>query len=73
VPLQGQLRIPVETLTGTLSWTEKVLGEVELKITTRSDYCMIIGSRGMASVLEKANCNHVKAIGETSFDMSIDY
>jgi hypothetical protein len=32
----------------------------------------MIGSRGVASVLEKADCNHAKDIGETSFDMTIE-
>jgi hypothetical protein len=32
----------------------------------------MIGSRGMALVLEKAGCDHVKTVVETSFDMAFD-
>jgi hypothetical protein len=32
----------------------------------------MIGSRGMASVLEKARCDHVKVFGEASFGMAVD-
>ena len=34
-----------------LAWIEKELDEVETIISSRSDYCVMIGSRGMASVL----------------------
>jgi hypothetical protein len=32
----------------------------------------MIGSWGMASVLEKAGCDHVKTVIEISFDMAFD-
>lgn len=48
------------------------MGEVEATINARSDYCAMIGSRGIASVLEKAGCEHVKAIRETDFDMTVE-
>ena len=38
----------------------------------RSDYCAMIGSRGMASILEKAGYGHVKTTGEASFGMVVD-
>jgi hypothetical protein len=34
-----------------LGWIEKELGEVEAIINARSDYCEMIGSHGMDSVL----------------------
>ena len=51
---------------------EKELGEVDSIITTRSDYCTMIGSRGMASVFEKASCDHTKVVGEAGFDINVD-
>lgn len=32
----------------------------------------MIGSRGMASVLEKYGCDHVKAIGEAGFGIAVE-
>jgi hypothetical protein len=32
----------------------------------------MIGSRGVASVLEKADCNYAKDVGETSFGMTYE-
>jgi hypothetical protein len=40
---------------GVIGWIEKELGEVESIINARSDYCAMIGLRGMALVLEKAD------------------
>jgi hypothetical protein len=57
---------------GYFSWMEKELGEVDSIITAHSDYRAMIGSRGMASILEKAGCNHAKTIGEVGFDISVD-
>jgi hypothetical protein len=57
---------------GALAWIEKYLGEVKTIIISRSDYCVMIGSHGMASVLEKAGCEHVKTIRETSFDIAVE-
>jgi hypothetical protein len=39
---------------GALGWIEKELSEVQNIINARSDYCAMIGSRGMTSILEKA-------------------
>jgi hypothetical protein len=51
---------------------EKELGEVDSIITDRSDYCAMIGSRGMDSVFEKTGCEHAKTIGEADFNMNVD-
>jgi hypothetical protein len=32
----------------------------------------MIGSRGMASILEKAGCDHAKVVGEASIGMTVD-
>jgi hypothetical protein len=48
------------------------LGEVESIINTHSDYCAMIGSCRMASVLEKSDCNHIKSVGEAGFGMAVE-
>jgi hypothetical protein len=47
---------------GALGWLEKELSDVENIINARSDYCAMIGSRGMANILDKASCEHVNAL-----------
>jgi hypothetical protein len=49
---------------GALDWIKNELSEVENIINTRSDYCAMIGSSGMAPFLEKAGCEHVKDMGK---------
>lgn len=51
---------------------KKELGEVETIISARSDYCVMIGSRGMASVLEKVGCEHVNTIGKADFRIVVE-
>jgi hypothetical protein len=55
-----------------LSWAKKELGELGGVINARGDYCTMIGSRGMAFMLEKAGCEHIKAISITDFGMDIE-
>lgn len=57
---------------GALGWIEKELSKVENFINARSDYCAMIGSSGMASVLEKAGCDHVKVIREDGVGMDVE-
>lgn len=56
---------------GALTWVEKEKGELEGFINARGDYCAMIGSRGMASVLEKIGCDHAKAISKDDFGMDV--
>jgi chromosome segregation ATPase len=55
-----------------LSWIEKELGVVQSIIIACSDYCTMIGSRRMVSVLDKAGCDHVKIFREASSAIAID-
>jgi hypothetical protein len=50
-----------------LGWIEKELGEVESIINARSDYCAMI-----TSMLENADYQHVKVIGEANFGMVVE-
>jgi hypothetical protein len=38
----------------------------------RGDICAFFGARGMAAILEKAGCDHVKAIAQIEAAFSID-
>lgn len=57
---------------GALTWVEKEKGELEGFINARGDYCAMIVSCGMASVLEKVGCDHVKAISKDDFSMDVE-
>jgi hypothetical protein len=48
------------------------LGELEGVINTRGDYCAMIGSRGMTSMLKKACCEHIKTISKADFDINVE-
>jgi hypothetical protein len=71
VQLRGQLYIPARHR-GAHGWIEKELGEVESIINAHREYWAMIGSCGMASVLEKAGCNYIKSVREASFDMAVE-
>lgn len=58
---------------GTLAWAEKGLGELEAIIDARSDYCAMIGSHGVRSVLEKAGCDHIKTVGKPVFGLYVEF
>jgi hypothetical protein len=38
----------------------------------RGDVCAFSGARGVAAILEKAGCEHVKALAQTEATLSID-
>jgi chromosome segregation ATPase len=41
---------------GALDWMKNELGALETIINAQSDYCAMVGSRGMASILENVGC-----------------
>jgi hypothetical protein len=47
----------------------KVFDEI---LSDRGDFCAFAGARGVAAVLEKAGCEHVKAAAQAEVTFSID-
>jgi hypothetical protein len=41
-------------------------------LSGRGDVCAFSGARGVASILEKAGCEHVKILAQAEADFSID-
>jgi hypothetical protein len=41
-------------------------------LSDRGDVCAFFGTRGISSILEKAGCDHVKAIAQADAAFSID-
>jgi hypothetical protein len=41
-------------------------------LSDRGDVCAFSGARGVAAVLEKAGCNHVKSLAQAEAALSVD-
>jgi hypothetical protein len=57
---------------GVVQW---ISGEVEVFdeiLSVRGDFCAFTGARGVATTLEKAGCEHVKAAAQTEFVFSME-
>ena len=55
-----------------LVWMEEEIEELKGIMNARGDYCEMVGSRGMASILEKVGCEHIKAVVKASFNMDVE-
>jgi hypothetical protein len=58
---------------GVIDW---ISGETEAFkeiLSDRGDICAFAGAWGVAAILEKAGCDHVKAAAQTEVAFSIDY
>jgi hypothetical protein len=57
---------------GVVQW---ISGEVEAFdeiLSDQGDFCTFVGARGVAAILEKAGCEHVKAAAQPGFVFSAD-
>ena len=53
-----------------IKWIEDEIEAFNEVLTGSGDFCAYIGSRGAVSLLEKAGCEHAKAIIQTYFTVS---
>jgi hypothetical protein len=63
--IRGDLEGVIECISGEVESFEKILND-------RGDICAFCGARGIATILEKAGCDHVKAIAQAEAAFSID-
>jgi hypothetical protein len=61
----GDPKGPSEWISGEADAFEEILNG-------RGDVCAFCGARGVATILEKAGCEHVKALAQTEATLSID-
>jgi hypothetical protein len=61
----GDPKGPIEWISGEADAFEEILNG-------RGDVCAFSGARGVAAILEKAGCEHVKALTQTEATLSID-
>jgi hypothetical protein len=57
---------------GVIEWISGEVKAFEEILNDRGDICAFSGARGIATILEKAGCDHVKAIAQAEAAFSID-
>ena len=57
---------------GVIDWINGDVEAFEEILSDRGDICAFSGARGIAAILEKAGCDHVKAAAQAEASFSID-
>jgi hypothetical protein len=55
---------------GVIKWIEGEVEAFDEVLTGRGDFCECVGDRGAVSLLEKAGCEHAKAVIQLDFSVS---
>jgi hypothetical protein len=55
---------------GPIEWISHEAEAFEEVLNGRGDICAFSGARGIATVLERKGCNHVKSLAQTEVDLS---
>lgn len=59
-------------LSEVVKWMEGEVEAFDEVLSTHGDYCTSVGARGVALILEKARCEHIKTIIQLEFKFSIE-
>jgi hypothetical protein len=57
---------------GVIEWISGVVEAFEDILSDRGDICAFSGARGVAAILEKAGCEHVKTLAQAEAAFSIN-
>jgi hypothetical protein len=57
---------------GPIEWISSEAGAFEEVLNGRGDVCAFSGARGIATILEKSGCDHVKALAQSETNLSIE-
>jgi hypothetical protein len=57
---------------GVIQWIDEEAEAFEEILCDRRDFCALAGARGVAAVLEKTGCEHVKTIAQAETSFSVD-
>jgi hypothetical protein len=57
---------------GVIDWISEEVEDFEEILSDRGDICAFAGARGVATILEKAGCDHVKSAARTEATFSTD-
>jgi hypothetical protein len=63
--VRGDLEGPIEWISSEAEAFEEILND-------RGDVCAFSGARGIAAILEKLGCDHVKSLAQAEATLSID-
>jgi hypothetical protein len=57
---------------GVVQWISGEAKAFDETLSDRGDFCAFAGARGATSILEKAGCEHAKAVVQPEFVFSVD-
>jgi hypothetical protein len=57
---------------GPIEWTSHEVEAFEEVLSGRGDICAFSGARGIAAILERIGCEHVKSLAQTEAALSIE-
>jgi hypothetical protein len=57
---------------GTIQWISEEVEAFNEILSNHGDFCAFSGARGVAAILEKAGCEHVKAVAQPESILSVD-
>ena len=57
---------------GVIQWISEEAEAFDEILSDRGDFCAFSGAQGVAAILEKAGCEHVKAVAQTESILSAD-
>jgi hypothetical protein len=57
---------------GVVEWIGEEVGAFEEILSDRGDFCTFAVARGVAAILEKTSCEHIKAVAQAEVIFSID-
>jgi hypothetical protein len=57
---------------GIIEWIDEEVEAFEEILSDRGDFCAFAGARGVAAILEKTGCEHVKVVAHTETIFSIE-
>jgi hypothetical protein len=57
---------------GVIKWISNEAESFEEILSDRGDVCAFSGARGIAAVLEKADCDHIKTLAQAEDAFSVD-
>jgi hypothetical protein len=57
---------------GVIRWIDNEAKAFDESLSDRGDFCAFVGARGAISLLEKAGCEHAKAVIQQEFSVSVN-
>jgi hypothetical protein len=65
-----ETNLAAEDIPGALEFIEKEVDVLDEVITGHGDFCVLVASRGIATIFIKVGCNHARAVNRPNFNLS---